>query len=66
MFPLPRIQVEQTGDDVGFPKGNPFRAITVKPSALVSSKLACSRFNNESRETMPEKDTRIHQVKGLK
>jgi hypothetical protein len=32
--------MEQTGDDLGFPKKNPIQAITVKPSALVSFKLA--------------------------
>ncbi|MDB4368222.1 hypothetical protein N9Z38_01705 [Mariniblastus sp.] len=57
MFPQPRTQVEQTGDDFGFSKEKPIRAITVIPSALVSSKLACSRFDNESQRDMPEKDT---------
>ena len=38
-------------------KENPIRAITVKPSALVSSKLACSQTNDESQREMPEKDT---------
>jgi hypothetical protein len=39
-FPQTCTQMEQTGDDLGFPKKNPIRAITVKPSALVSFKLA--------------------------
>ena len=68
-FSQPITKVKQTGDDFGFsmnPKKNPIRAITVKPSALVSSKLACSQINNESQRDMPEKDTWIRQVKGLK
>lgn len=65
-FSQPITQVEQTGDELGFPMKNPIRATTEKPSALVSSKLACSQINNESQRDMPEKDTWIRQVKGLK